>query len=427
MLLVSLYLVLSVRDASRQVRHTEEARVALLKLESIVVDAEAGARGYAASDNLEFLEPYASAVTNHREAFESTWALTMDNDAQHRRLAALQPLIEQEFGALEEIIEAHSRDAVGEELVPLLTIGKQTMDDIRRRVAELLHEEERQDVRAIRSESTKISVTFAVLLTGVVLIVAGAARLAKMRQLEKRAFERERQGREEAERASKLAELFVAVLGHDLRTPLGAITASGSLLARDPRDERERRIATRILGSSGRMTRMIDQILDFSRIRAGRSLLQSPAPMDLRELIGRVRDELSGGSSIQVDADGATEGVWDRDRLAQVFSNLLANAVEHSPAGSAVHVRVDGRPSEHVEVTVENPGAIPADILPEVFEPFRQGRQQDKARGLGLGLYISKEIVGAHGGTIGVTSSESSGTRFRVHLPRTAPTNPTTA
>ncbi len=140
--------------------------------------------------------------------------------------------------------------------------------------------------------------------------------------------------------------------------------------------------------------------------------------MDLRELVGRVREEVPAGDrEVHVETRGATEGVWDEDRLAQALSNLLGNAVEHSPAGAAIQVLVDGRAPAHVEVAVANPGAIPAEALPEVFEPFRQGRPSG-SKGLGLGLFITREIVRAHGGTIDVASSDAEGTRFRCTLPR---------
>lgn len=418
LLVASLYLLVSVRE--RRVRHTDEARVALLKLESLVVDAEAGARGYAASGNRIFLQPYTISVANRRAVFEAAQALTMNDGAQRWRLDAIAPVIEREFEILQSLIDAHSRGAAGEELVPQLALGKQIMDDIRARVADMLHEEEALDLKDVRSESTKIGATFGALLMAVALLVAGARWFAKVRRLERQVFERERQTREQAENASKLAELFVAVLGHDLRNPLGAIKTSASQLARNAPGEREQRIATRILTSGERLARMIDRILDFSRIRTGHGLLQKPAPMDLCELIGRVGEELTNGTSIQVDTEGATGVVWDRDRLAQVFSNLLGNAVEHAPEKGTVRVSVDGRASDRVEVRVQNPGVIPADVMPQVFEPFRRA-PQEKSRGLGLGLYISKEIVAAHGGTIMVTSSESVGTRFTVRLPRSAP------
>jgi signal transduction histidine kinase len=233
---------------------------------------------------------------------------------------------------------------------------------------------------------------------------------------------REREARENAERASKFAELFVAMLGHDLRNPLSAIRTGGTLLAQSVKEERAQRAISRILNSSYRMARMIDQLLDFTCIRAGKGLPYQPAPIELREVLFRVREELMSSDKTEKNLDvaiqGPTEGVWDGDRLAQVFSNLFANALEHSPVGALVHVNADGRASDHVEVTIHNPGVIPAELVPALFEPFRQGRR-GKSRGLGLGLYITKEIVVMHGGTIDVLSSESTrGTQFRVVLPR---------
>jgi signal transduction histidine kinase len=424
LLVASLLLLLSVRDASRRVQHTDEVQVALLKLESLVIDAEAGARGYAVSGSEPLLEPYTRALAIEPGAFEAVRALTRDNGAQQMRLDALEPLIDRQQGVLQSTIDARAAGATAERMASLVNLGEEVMVNIESRIGDLIDEEERLDEERLRSESTRIGMALGAIGAALALILAGTAWFVKVRRLERRVLERERDAREEAERASKFAELFVAVLGHDLRNPLGAITTSGALLDREARDERAQRLTTRILGSSKRMERMIDQILDFSRIRAGRALIQKPTSMDLREVIGRVRDELARGSSIQVEAEGTTDGVWDRDRLSQVFSNLLGNALEHSPEGATVHVNLDGRASDRIEVTVQNPGAIPADVMPEVFEPFRQARQQrTTGGGLGLGLYITKEIVTAHGGTIDVTSSESAGTRFQVRLPRVAPAN----
>jgi signal transduction histidine kinase len=215
----------------------------------------------------------------------------------------------------------------------------------------------------------------------------------------------------------------MAVLGHDLRNPLSAIYTAGMLIGRQSSEERVQRTAARIVSSSQRMARMIEQILDFTRIRAGIGLPYQPAAMDLRDLVERVREELpSGESAIRVEAVGATDGVWDHDRLAQVLSNLLGNAVEHSSLGKGIVIQIDGSSPAWVVVTVQNPGAIPPEVLPEVFEPFRQGRPSG-SKGLGLGLFITREIVAAHGGDIDVESSEAQGTRFRFVLPR-APASP---
>jgi signal transduction histidine kinase len=392
-------------------------RVALLRLASILFDAEAGAQGYAASGHPRLLEPYASASARYRAAFDAVRSLTRSEPAQQEQLDALEPVMDHEVDLLRRLVEAHSRGVAGEGLVPLLTDSKEAMDDIRGRISQLLGEEQRLEVGRLRTESTSTSVSIGVLSAAVALLVAASVWLAQRESM----LEREQSARGRAERASSLAELFVAVLGHDLRTPLFAITTSAAVLARSASGERERRIAMKIMGSGGRMARLIDQILDFSRIRANQGLSFRPAPIDLREVIARVREELAGGTAIEVQAEGSTEGKWDHDRLSQVFSNLVANAIEHSPDGGPVGVRIDGHLPDRAEVTVENRGVIPPAVLATLFEPFQAARPQEKSKGLGLGLYITQEIVRAHGGSIDVTSSEEEGTRFRVVLPRSAP------
>jgi PAS domain S-box-containing protein len=224
--------------------------------------------------------------------------------------------------------------------------------------------------------------------------------------------------RTKAERAATLAETFMAVLGHDLRNPLSAIQTGAALLLKSSTDERQRRIAERLLRSGERMARMIEQILDFTRIRVGKGLPYEPAPTDLGDVLSRACEDFSGADrAISIQVDGDARGTWDDDRLMQVFSNLLANAIQHSPTGAVVTVRIDGSRVEEVEVVVRNPGTIPPDVVPEIFEPFRQGRDSS-SRGLGLGLFITKEIIIAHGGTIAVSSSEAAGTQFRFALPR---------
>jgi signal transduction histidine kinase len=113
-------------------------------------------------------------------------------------------------------------------------------------------------------------------------------------------------------------------------------------------------------------------------------------------------------------------GTWDADRLSQVFSNLLANAVQYGTLSHGVTIEVDGRSSEDVRVQITNMGEVPPRILPRLFEPMAGGqRRRDRSQGLGLGLYITREIVHAHGGEIAVQSDPASGTTMTVVLPRT--------
>ena len=217
-------------------------------------------------------------------------------------------------------------------------------------------------------------------------------------------------------------EMFTGILGHDLRNPLAAIITSARLaMTRDP-SEKLRRPLARILSSGDRMTRMIDQLLDFTRVRLGGGIPVAPAEIDLAALVRQVMDELDGAnpeSTLRFSCSGDACGRWDPDRLSQVFSNLVANAVRHGESKQGVDVLVDGRGATNVRVTVHNMGAISARRLPKLFEPMAgSSRRPEKSQGLGLGLFITRELVRVHGGSIEVSSDDVSGTTFTVTLPR---------
>lgn len=241
-------------------------------------------------------------------------------------------------------------------------------------------------------------------------------------------LEAETAAREAAERTLRYNEMFAGMLGHDLRNPLSAIVSGASYLARGGVEPgKVVAIAKRIRSSSDRMTRMIDQLLDFTRIRVGDGIPVAFDTLDVAACCRHVGEESEAAHldrSVEIEACGDAVLDADADRLQQVMSNLIGNALQHG--GSApVRVRVDGRALDAVTVSVWNAGAMPAELLPTVFEPFRSGR--GRSSGLGLGLYITREIVKAHGGTIAVTSSTEDGTTFTVRLPRRARTAQRTA
>lgn len=217
-------------------------------------------------------------------------------------------------------------------------------------------------------------------------------------------------------------EMFTAILGHDLRNPLGAIMTSAQLALKREENGRLRKPLGRILNSGQRMARMIDQLLDFTRVRVGGGLPRAPKTFDVLPLLRQIVDELEDanpGFALFIEATGDTVGEWDADRLGQVFSNLVGNAVQHGEATMGVRVRIDGADPQIVMVEVVNGGVIPGDLVPKLFEPMTGGQgRREKSQGLGLGLFITNQIVRAHGGTIVVHSSESAGTAFRVMLPR---------
>jgi len=228
---------------------------------------------------------------------------------------------------------------------------------------------------------------------------------------------------------------FLAVLGHDLRSPLGAILMSAGLLTSTrSTEERTVEIAARILRSGGRMQRMVHDLLDLTQTRLGSGIPLAPRSMDLDELIQEILAELEAfhpDRRFDFHSEGDLRGVWDSDRLAQVLSNLVGNALQHGERNGSIEV-VAREDADEVVIDVHNEGpAIPGALLANIFEPMVRdvGRsEEDASRSLGLGLHITREIVIAHGGTVIVTSTDGAGTTFSVRLPRrSAPTSPAPA
>jgi signal transduction histidine kinase len=220
----------------------------------------------------------------------------------------------------------------------------------------------------------------------------------------------------------RLNELLTAALSHDLRSPLNAVLTSAVLIQRRSTDPQTLETAERILSSSRRMSRMIEDMLDMARARLAGGIPLKREPADLGALIDRVVGEVQAinpDRRIEVKQAGTLSGSWDAERLAQVASNLLGNALQHGEAGSIVRVTVDGRTAHEVLLRVENTGSIPPELLPQLFDPFRgTQRQAGRSEGLGLGLYIVQQIVLAHGGSVDVQSGEDNRTMFVVTIPR---------
>jgi len=251
------------------------------------------------------------------------------------------------------------------------------------------------------------------------------ARLEERGTREALAMAMVREERMEAE--AEYRERFIGVLGHDLRNPLNAITFSAHTLrtqsALTPRQQEA--LTLRIEACADRMAKMISGILDLTRARRSGGIPLSLEPTSLSAVCLRVLEELQTAHPdrlIFYEEDRHWEGLWDAERLAQVVSNLVSNALEHGGEKVPVYVRSYPR-GEMVALEVHNPGAsIPPHRLATLFQPFQGGGRApgDRKRrsGLGLGLYIVREIVQSHGGRVSVHSAESEGTTFTVLLPR---------
>lgn len=234
-------------------------------------------------------------------------------------------------------------------------------------------------------------------------------------------FELFRQRRECAD-ALRMNELFVGILSHDLRNPLAALLTGANLLEATLEDEALRRTAARMASAGRRMSDMIEQLLDLTRARLldGLGLARRRVHCDIAALARHAVDEIVAADPSRVivlRAAGECTAVADPDRLLQLFSNLVGNAVEHGQPGTPITVEVEASPSS-VSFGVHNVGVIPKELLPGLFEPFGRRRlARDGHQGLGLGLYISQQIALAHGGKIAVESSAEAGTVLKLTIP----------
>jgi PAS domain S-box-containing protein len=226
----------------------------------------------------------------------------------------------------------------------------------------------------------------------------------------------------ERRRSQEVQAHMLGIVGHDLRTPLAVISTSTEIALRDPGlSERSRVTLGRAAASVTRMTRLIADLLDYSRARLGQGLRVQPERVDLDRLCREVIDEVKASHPsrhVVYTCDGGADGEWDPIRMQQVAVNLLTNALRYSPADTEVTVIV-GADDGRTTLSVHNWGApIDAQLQEHIFEPFKRGNGPSKGwGGVGLGLYIVKQIVVAHGGTVELSSRAETGTTFTVRLP----------
>ena len=220
---------------------------------------------------------------------------------------------------------------------------------------------------------------------------------------------------------------LIGIVSHDLRNPLSAVVLGTQVLLRRQHDERTTKALQRVQSSAEKAVRLVGDLLDFTRARVGAGIPVVFAPVDLHEVARGVIEESEAAApdrKITFLASGNGEGRWDKDRLGQVLQNLVTNALKYSPSGTPVSVEI-GDSSEGVAVQIQNLGpGISPDSLSRIFEPMQRGvtaGDENAANSLGLGLFIVRHLVEAHGGRISVTSSEKAGTTFTITLPREPP------
>ncbi|AHZ69954.1 MULTISPECIES: sensor histidine kinase KdpD [Pseudomonas] len=228
-----------------------------------------------------------------------------------------------------------------------------------------------------------------------------------------------------AEQVNRSRDIFLAILGHDLRAPLQAVSMSTELLLRKAKLEGDAlTCAVNIKHGARHMAAMVGDLLELVRSRLGKSLPIERAPMDLADAAHAAIAEACAGNpecDPTVHVKGDTRGAWDAGRVSQLLQNLIGNALQHGLNKRDVTVTLTGEP-DTVRLTVHNYGApIPEEAIGTIFDPLVRSADEQLGQpstSLGLGLFIVKEVVDAHGGTIEVSSSEADGTLFTVVLPR---------
>lgn len=258
-------------------------------------------------------------------------------------------------------------------------------------------------------------------------LVEELARRAALAIEQARLYRAEREARAAAEAAVRVRDVFFSIAAHELKTPLTALLGQTQLLERrDLRehhlDERDRRSISLIIGQGRRLNQLVHTLLDIKRLEHGRFSLE-PAPLLLNTLIGHATDELRqtmDRHSLLVELpDDPLVVMGDALRLEQVLQHLVDNGVKYSPGGGPIEVKLT-RDNAYACISVRDRGiGIPPEMRPFIFERFYRAAINDDRTitGLGIGLYVVKEIITQHGGEISVTGAEGGGTIFTVRLP----------
>jgi signal transduction histidine kinase len=222
-------------------------------------------------------------------------------------------------------------------------------------------------------------------------------------------------------------DLFLGILGHDIRSPLGAMKMCAQLIPRTGAiNDKQAQFVAQIVECGRRISDIVGNLLDFTRARIGTGLPVLRAPMDMGVLARQVVGEMQiqhPERSILLEAAGDMEGEWDATRIGQLFSNLIGNAIQYGEKSLPINILLDGD-DQRITIAVHNSGEpIPPRQLHTLFHSFTRGKNggpaaESSTANLGLGLFITKEIAAAHGGSIKVVSNEKDGTTFTVQLPK---------
>jgi signal transduction histidine kinase len=434
-LAIALYTSHRFATSTARVERAMLVKVAVANLAGALLQAELGQRGYVLTGGAEYLASYDAAAPRALAQVDRLRELTGDNPTQRGLVVDVGRLVGSALDELKRGVVLRGRG--DRTAAAVLVEGEGALRSMETLQATLRQMETVEDalLAARRDREQRygslaiVSLVVMSVLFGLLATVGGMwsrTADARRRSAESDAarLRAENEVLAERQRTAEFQERFIAILGHDLRGPLSSIVMGLQILGTMPAAPQAGTVLDRLGRSASRMTRMIEQLLDVARSRRGGGIPVRPAPANLGKIVRDVVDEARSAHPdrpLVVTTAGDLEGVWDPDRLGQVVSNLVENALRHGAADVEVRVTVEGD-AHAVALSVHNGGSpVPAGLAPVLFDPFRRG-DGDAARssGLGLGLYIAREIAVAHGGTIDFASSEAEGTTFTLRLPRAA-------
>ncbi len=414
------------RESSGWVTHTQDARLSLERVLALATDAESTQRAYLLSGREEYLARVTAASASLAGEVDTLASLTRDNPRQQQRVEALRRLLEAKAAALRRSIELRRLSGPGGAASVASGEAGELMQSVRVLVAEMSGEESALLTGRLRRLSSAERWSAVVVVGGAALLVLLTFVAAGMVRGDLR---RRREQVEERARVSEYQERLISIVGHDLRNPLTALLVSAQMLLQKREDLRPRQASAvdRIQRSAARIDALVSLLIDFTYARLGKGIPTRPGPMDAKAVVERavagLRDRYPG-REIRVDAPEQTLlGSWDGDRIAQLVDNLVSNALQYG-ADAPITVSLARGADQSLELRVHNAGpAIPADLREHLFDPYRRGKGAEIShpRGLGMGLYIVREIARAHGGTVEVRSDDADGTLFTVRLPVRGP------
>jgi signal transduction histidine kinase len=398
-------------------------------------DAESGQRGYLLTGRSEYLRPYNSAVIRLGEHVDRLRELTADNPHQQQLWRQLEQNVNLKLAELRETIAA--KDAHGSAAAAAIVLtdrGKTIMDAMRANLDAMEAEENRINrERAAQSAvsgqraltTLLVSTILAALVLGIMFLQIVRSALAEQnaRLRTEVAFDAEQKARTEAETVARAKDEFIATLSHELRTPLTSILGWSRIL-RDGGDEATIAMAVESIEQSARSQQfLIEDLLDVSRIILGKFHMEI-SPVDLNSLAQAAADmirPIAAGKQIDLRLELPRRPCLingDGRRIKQVIWNFLSNAVKFTPAGGHVLLRVEIVDSRAKIVVSDSGEGISPELIPHLFERFRQADGAIAKGGLGLGLSIARHVVDAHRGSVSaVSEGKGKGAMFVAELP----------